>query len=157
LISRPQANSLPTAMKRCPQCHRVETDETLKFCRIDGVVLVEDTSVSDQFSATRVLPSSPTSGTQVVPTDPRHAHVITAGLEQAKEPKVQRGELGSTSHVGTDSFSTRLKRHKTGIIIAALVIVAGVAFFYFYEARSSNPAIDSIAVLPFDNQNRDPD
>ncbi len=27
-------------MKRCPQCHRVETDEALKFCRVDGARLV---------------------------------------------------------------------------------------------------------------------
>src|SRR5215510_4436593 len=146
-------------MKRCPQCNRVETDETLNFCRNDGAVLVDDTSVSDQFSATRVLTSSPTGGTQVVHTDPGHAEVITAGLKPAKEPKVQPGELTSTGHVGvSDSFVTRLKRHRTSaIVIAALVIVVGIVFFYFYEARSSNPAIDSIAVLPFVNQNRDPD
>jgi len=29
-------------MKRCPLCHRVETDEALKFCRVDGVTLVTD-------------------------------------------------------------------------------------------------------------------
>src|SRR5262249_3617505 len=146
-------------MKRCPQCSRVESDETLKFCRNDGAVLVEEASVSDQFSATRVLTSSPTGGTQVVHTDPGHAEVITAGLKPAKEPKVQPGELTSTGHVGvSDSFVTRLKRHRTSaIVIAALVIVVGIVFFYFYEARSSNPAIDSIAVLPFVNQNRDPD
>jgi TolB-like protein/Tfp pilus assembly protein PilF len=27
-------------MKRCPQCNRVETDETLKFCRVDGTALI---------------------------------------------------------------------------------------------------------------------
>jgi len=142
-------------MKRCPQCSRVESDETLKFCRNDGAVLVEDASVSDQFSATKVLPSSPTGGTQFVPTDPGPAEVITAGLKPAPEPRAQAGEL--TLEL-SDSFVTRLKRHRTSaIVIAALVIVVGIVFFYFYEARSSNPAIDSIAVLPFVNQNRDPD
>ncbi len=33
-------------MKRCPQCNRVETDETLKFCRADGVALVSDAASS---------------------------------------------------------------------------------------------------------------
>ena len=27
-------------MKRCPKCNRVETDEALKFCRIDGATLI---------------------------------------------------------------------------------------------------------------------
>jgi hypothetical protein len=27
-------------MKRCPTCDHVEKDETLKFCRIDGTLLV---------------------------------------------------------------------------------------------------------------------
>ena len=31
-------------MKRCPQCNRVESDESLKFCRADGVTLVNDSS-----------------------------------------------------------------------------------------------------------------
>ena len=145
-------------MKRCPQCHRVESDETLKFCRLDGAVLVEDSSVSDQFSATRVLPSSPTGGTQVVPTDPGHAEVITAGLKPATEPRAQGGELSRASQAGcSGSFVTRLKQYKTGaIVIAALIIVVGVVFFYFYEARNSNTAIDSIAVLPFANTSADP-
>jgi len=145
-------------MKRCPQCHRVESDETLKFCRTDGAVLVEDSSVSDQFSATRVLPSSPTGGTQVVPTDPGHAEVITAGLKPATEPRAQGGELSRASQAGcSGSFVTRLKQYKTGaIVIAALIIVVGVLFFYFYEARNSNTAIDSIAVLPFANTSADP-
>jgi hypothetical protein len=29
-------------MKRCPQCNRVEADDTLAFCRADGVALVSD-------------------------------------------------------------------------------------------------------------------
>lgn len=31
-------------MKSCPQCNRVETDEALTFCRIDGAILVNDSS-----------------------------------------------------------------------------------------------------------------
>jgi hypothetical protein len=27
-------------MKRCPQGNRVETDEALKFCRVDGAALL---------------------------------------------------------------------------------------------------------------------
>src|SRR3989440_3914647 len=44
-------------MKRCPQCNRVETDETLKFCRADGTLLVA-ASASESESATMNLPAS---------------------------------------------------------------------------------------------------
>jgi hypothetical protein len=108
-------------MKRCPTCNRVETDETLNFCRADGAVLVEDTSVSDEFSATRILTSSPTGEAQGVHSESGHAQVITSGLEPAKEPRVQTGQLRSPRNVGPDSFITRIKRHKT----SAIVIAAG--------------------------------
>ena len=29
-------------MKRCHRCNRVETDEALKFCRVDGATLIND-------------------------------------------------------------------------------------------------------------------
>ena len=29
-------------MKRCPQCNRVETDDALVFCRVDGTRLLND-------------------------------------------------------------------------------------------------------------------
>src|SRR5437763_1219945 len=29
-------------MKRCPQCKRVETDDALAYCRVDGTTLVSD-------------------------------------------------------------------------------------------------------------------
>src|SRR5215510_16086468 len=121
-------------MKRCPQCNRVESDETLKFCRNDGAVLVEDSAVSDQFSATRVLPSSPTGQAQVVHTDPGHAEVITAGLKPATEPRAQPGDLTSTGRVVvSDSFVTRLKRHKTSAIVIATLVIVGIVFFSFYK------------------------
>ena len=44
-------------MKRCPKCNRVETDQALKFCRVDGAALV-DTASLDQESVTMALPGS---------------------------------------------------------------------------------------------------
>ncbi|HZN01317.1 MAG TPA: hypothetical protein VFB70_18085 [Pyrinomonadaceae bacterium] len=31
-------------MNRCPQCNRVETDEALKFSRVDATTLVNESS-----------------------------------------------------------------------------------------------------------------
>lgn len=32
-------------MKRCPKCNRVEADEALKFCRVDGATLISDSGM----------------------------------------------------------------------------------------------------------------
>ncbi len=145
-------------MKQCPTCHQTYTDETLQFCRVDGALLVSDSPAGDESSATRILPSSQTREAQVVNTDPGHAQTATMVLEPAKESKLQTGELRSASRVAaSDSFVTRLKRHKTGAIIIAALVIAAVAVFSYFYLHSSKATIDSIAVLPFDNQNHDPD
>ena len=38
-------------MKRCPQCNRVETDEALKFCRVDGATLHYDAGSTYTYKA----------------------------------------------------------------------------------------------------------
>jgi hypothetical protein len=38
-------------MKRCPQCNRVESDEALKFCPVNGATLVSYSSSIDQEAA----------------------------------------------------------------------------------------------------------
>src|SRR5512143_1439428 len=40
-------------MKSCPTCNRIETDQTLKFCRLDGTPLID--TVSESESATMTL------------------------------------------------------------------------------------------------------
>jgi TolB-like protein/tetratricopeptide (TPR) repeat protein len=50
---------------------------------------------------------------------------------------------------------TRLNQHKVGLLIAALlVLIAGGALAFYFNA-SKTRVIDSIAVLPFENQNHD--
>src|SRR5262249_24407698 len=49
-------------------------------------------------------------------------------------------------------------RHKlTAVILLAALVLAGIGLTAYLRARNSEAAIDSIAVLPFVNQNRDPD
>jgi len=53
-----------------------------------------------------------------------------------------------------------LKRHKTATIVGALLIVIAAAAFgirSYLHASSTEVAVESIAVIPFVNQNRDPD
>jgi hypothetical protein len=47
-------------MKRCPQCNRVETDEALKFCRVDGTALFIDSSLFNAEGGTAKLGMSKT-------------------------------------------------------------------------------------------------
>src|SRR5438128_7056323 len=44
-------------MKQCPQCNRIEIEDTLKFCRLDGTPLVAALA-SESESATMALPDS---------------------------------------------------------------------------------------------------
>ena len=53
---------------------------------------------------------------------------------------------------------TGIKHHKIAVLVVLVAVAAGVAFFAAYlHARNSEIAIDSIAVLPFANENHDPD
>ena len=46
-----------------------------------------------------------------------------------------------------------LKRHKLGLAIALAILIGAVSLFaYFQHARNSEAAIESIAILPFQNK-----
>ena len=51
-----------------------------------------------------------------------------------------------------------IKQHKLAAVVALLFIVVAAAGVGLYlHARNAESAIESIAVLPFDNQSNDPD
>ena len=39
-------------MKRCPTCNRVESDDTLAFCRADGTALINDSGSANPDAGT---------------------------------------------------------------------------------------------------------
>src|SRR5712691_9294944 len=45
-------------MKRCPTCNRVESDDALDFCRVDGAALVGDSSSLNTEAGTAPLGSA---------------------------------------------------------------------------------------------------
>ena len=64
-------------------------------------------------------------------------------------------KAAATNASSSTNLFPRLNQHKVGILIAAsLVLAAGSALAFYFNA-SKNRAIDSIAVLPFENQNHD--
>ena len=64
-------------MKRCPQCHRRETDDALAFCRADGTALISDSSSIDQEAGTVKLGSGSVANetaTGILPQNDRRKH-----------------------------------------------------------------------------------
>ena len=120
-------------MKRCPQCEKTYTDETLNFCLEDGEWLVQ----SDD-AATAILPEMRTQA-QAFSTD-----------ETAVLPT---GTVTSPPQSAPRSFDKRLLL--APVALAAIVLAGFVGYRYF--TNSSRAEIKSIAVLPFDNRSDDPD
>lgn len=129
-------------MKRCPQCHRLETDETLKFCRIDGSPLEEASSEIE----TSLLPQAVTDPGRVRSTGPTTV-LPTSGAQSATrqlELETPRKHVASTRN--------SLIAGAIGIVV---VTALGVASYWMY-GRSDNQ-INSIAVMPFVNDSGNAD
>ena len=56
-------------------------------------------------------------------------------------------------------IATGIKRHRVALAVIGLVVLAAAIIFtgLYLRGRNTPAAIDSIAVLPFENQNHDPD
>jgi len=66
---------------------------------------------------------------------------------------------GATSAHGPSSAEyivSEIKHHKVAALIALLVLIGAAVIIVFYSSRRVEASIDSIAVLPFENQNGDP-
>jgi TolB-like protein/Tfp pilus assembly protein PilF len=132
-------------MKRCPQCHRVETDEALKFCRVDGTTLVSESSgLGDQ------------AGTAQLGADANEVH--TSILPQNTQANVNRATgptttLPTSYTPATGALAKSVSRNP--LIIAIVVVVtigiAGVLLARKFSASKSERGIESVAVLPFEN------
>src|SRR5437660_688054 len=115
-------------MKRCPECKRVENDDTLTYCRADGTPLVSDPdSASAEAGVSR-------------PTGP------TIVLDRQQTISRTR-ELSRPNRTKTIMF----------VGAAVFLAIALALSTYFYVTRKNNAAIQSLAVLPFTNQSGNAD
>ena len=138
-------------MKRCPQCNRVETDEALKYCRVDGATLVSDSgSVSGnantaKFGFNSVLSESETSAlphrTDAEISRPTASTIVLPGQSPDATRKLSKSRRGRTILV-------------VGAVLLIVILVAGLGYFL---ARKKTSAIESIAVLPFQNKSGNAD
>ncbi len=91
-------------MKRCPQCNRVETDESLTFCRADGTARVSDSSPLGSEAGTARLGSGAVSSeieTSILP------HTTDAVVRGTGPTTVLPGQASSTT--GKVGITSRLR------------------------------------------------
>jgi TolB-like protein/Tfp pilus assembly protein PilF len=141
-------------MKRCPQCSRVETDNTLGFCRVDGTALISDSgSVSAdartiKFDSVQVSSEIATNILPQTNTD--------AGISRPTGPTTV---LPAQQIPGATPALSQSKRRKSVVAIVSLIAVALIAGVYLYWPRGKKAAasIESIAVMPFVNESGNAD
>jgi len=140
-------------MKRCPQCHRIETDDTLAFCRVDGAALISDSI--DQEAGTVKLGSGSVANETATGILPQ---TTEANINRATAPttvlRSQQPLTGTDFHI---TIERRLNKKALAVIAIAIVAVATAAVVISYRFKSSSAAITSIAVMPFVNESGNKD
>src|SRR5687767_7735576 len=128
-------------MKRCPECRRDYNDDTLLYCLEDGIALVQGSVPSPQEPQTAIM------------------HETAPPNEAETQAQIYTTERTSISPSGAadmptvDTFNKRLLLVPAAI---AIILIGGfLGYQYFYAASSG--AIDSIAVLPFENSSGNAD
>ena len=137
-------------MKRCLQCNRVETDEALKFCRVDGATLVSDSSSIDKEAGTVRLDSGSVSSELATGTLP---HSTNADLSRATAPTTVLPSQLASSTSNDLRLATKTRLNPKALVVIGTAIVAAVTAVVVisYRNRSNRTAIQSIAVMPFVN------
>lgn len=127
-------------MKRCPECRRDYYDDSLLYCLEDGTALLQ--------------------GAVASPTEPQTAilHDTASPVDARTRAQIHKTDEASVALSAVQEIppSGRSDRRLLLVPLALALIVAG---FFLY--RSSRPvtgnAINSIAVLPFENRSGNPD
>ncbi len=153
-------------MKRCPECRRDYYDETLLYCLDDGNALLEGPrSESGAVAvATGFLPSDDEPATAIFhSTDAVGEAPTRAQIHTTEQTAVLRGgaEAEPRESVGELSEKQSFSANRAAKpLIAAMVVVTvlvGGFFAYRYVDAPGGGAINSIAVLPFENRSGNAD
>ena len=139
-------------MKRCPQCNRAETDDALAFCRVDGTALVSDSSaIGSEAGTVGSQPSSSEIETSILP------HKTDANIDrETSRTTMLPAPPAASATLELTKPSRRKVRSPVMIVATAAIAITIVIAGYFYYSRKMTAAIESIAILPFVNQNNDP-
>src|ERR1043166_8728844 len=109
-------------MKRCPQCNRVETDEALKFCRLDGATLVGVSSPLDSEAGTIQLASS---SAEIATNE--LANGTAANINRATSPTTVLPAQPSPTTATDLRLTTKFRPNKITIVVIGTLIIAAAA------------------------------
>lgn len=115
-------------MKRCPQCNRVEADDTLAFCRADGVALINDCRPLGGDTDTAKFGSSQMSSeieTSLLP----HASTTPEFIRNTGPTTVLPAP--QTQATTRDLAKPKLRAFAFAAVGVALVVVLGLGYFYW--------------------------
>ena len=130
-------------MKRCPECRRDYADDTLLYCLEDGAALIQGSVPSPDEPATAILSDPSVSAAGQIDDATTRAFTNTA----AAEPQSQVGEPSEKQ-----SFSAnRAAKPVFAAVAAGILLVGGFLGYRFFNSAESS-AVNSIAVLPFENR-----
>lgn len=137
-------------MKRCPQCNRVETDETLNFCRTDGATLITDSPIASEAGTAQLVPDSEVH-TSILPRQ------TSADVNRSTGPTTVLPQASTNPH--RQLTKPRLSWSIIGIIAVVIIATGILGFFVARQNRASrtNRSIESVAVLPFENNSSNAD
>jgi TolB-like protein/Tfp pilus assembly protein PilF len=133
----------------------VETDEALKFCRVDGTTLVSESVGGDEAGKAQLAAHASEVHTSILP------HRTDANIDRATS---RTTVLTLDQTHATTGQMTRPKRRRPMVVLAvitavalglAVVIVAASTLGYLKLGRPAASGITSIAVLPFSNASGD--
>ncbi len=134
-------------MKRCPECRRDYYDDTLLYCLEDGNALVQGSVPPPDEPATAILSEPPVlAGGQFDSEGATRAQIHTTDQTAILQPPATAG--------GSD---TRRGKKPLIALVVAVVVLVGAFFGYRYFGIGGSAAINSIAVMPFENRNSDAD
>lgn len=139
-------------MKHCPTCNRLETDDALGFCRVDGSPLVDDTGAVSEVETSILPPNTTDAGSRrsTGPTTMLAPSGTQPSTHQVNKTEPETSSLTPRKHVASTRNS--LIAGAFGIV---LVTVLGVGSYWLYGR--SDKQINSIAVMPFVNASGNPD
>ena len=140
-------------MKRCPQCNRLEKDDALVFCRVDGTALLADSAALNSETARLDTASVATElDTSLLPHRTEDQVSRATGPTTALPPS-------TTGHTGELNKSRSNKAVLIPVLAVVLIALAISGYFISrkFSGSPTNKAIESVAVLPFENKSGNAD